>query len=83
MLVNRESTSKLPIKRLCCWSTISLAKWKESLTVDSFFVKGFKISTKNFTSLKVGVFKAAKIGRNGGQFSTLALCTLNELYMMN
>ena len=48
MLVNRESTSKLPIKRSCCWLTISSAKWKESLTVNSLVVKGFKIGTKNF-----------------------------------
>ena len=30
MFVNRESTSKLPIKRSCCLSTISSAKWKDS-----------------------------------------------------
>ena len=28
MLVNREYTSKLPIKR-SCWSTISSTKWKD------------------------------------------------------
>ena len=51
MLVNRESTSKLPIKRSCCWSTISSAKFKESLTANSVVVKGFKIGTKNFGGL--------------------------------
>ena len=50
-LVNTESTSKLPIKRLCCWLTVSSEKWKESLTVNSFVVKGFEIGTKNFASL--------------------------------
>ena len=45
-------------------------------------VKGFKIGTKNFASLYVGVFKADKIGRNGGQFPTVALCTLHESHMI-
>ena len=50
--------------------------------MNSLVVKGFKIGTKNFASLQVGVFKADKIGRIGGQFPTLALCTLHEPYMI-
>ena len=45
-----ESTSKLPIKKSGCWSTISSTKWKESFTLNSLDVKSFKISTKNFAS---------------------------------
>ena len=41
MLINWESTSKLPIKKLDCSSTISSAKWKESFTVDLLVAKGF------------------------------------------
>ena len=78
MLVSREFTSKLPIKKSGRWSTISSAKWKESYTVNSLVVKGFKIGTKNFADLSVGVFKTDKIGRNGGRSSTFALCTLHE-----
>ena len=51
MLVNRESTSKLPIKRSLCRSKISSEKWKESSTVNSFVVKDFKIGTKNYASI--------------------------------
>ena len=50
-LVNRESISKLPIKRSCCWLTISSENLKKFLTVYSLVVKGFKFGTKNFESL--------------------------------
>ena len=40
--------------------------------VNSLVVKGFKIGTKNFASLLVGVFKNSKIDRNGSQCFTLA-----------
>ena len=51
MLVNRESTSKVTIKKSGCWSTISAAKWKESFTVNSLVVKGFKIGAEDFANL--------------------------------
>ena len=49
--------------------------------MNSLVVKGFKIGAKDFASLQVGVFKADKIGPNGGQLPRLALCTLDEPYM--
>ena len=50
MLVNTGSTSKQSKKRSCCQSIISSTKWKESLTVNSLVVKGFKIGAKTFAS---------------------------------
>ena len=50
-------------------------KWKESFTVNSLAVKGFKTGTKYFTSLYLEVFEADKIGQNYVQFSMLTLCT--------
>ena len=66
MLVKSESISKLPMKLLESCSTISLVKLSESLTVYLLSVSGSKIGTKYFASLYVGVYKADKIGLNGG-----------------
>ena len=46
--------------------------------MNSLVVKGFKIGTKNFASLLFGVFKAGKLGQNGGQNVTLTLYTLQD-----
>ena len=84
MAVNRKSKSKLTIMKSGCWSTIFSAKWKESLTVNSLVVKGFKIGTKKvfvLGSLRVGVFKADKFDQYDRQFSTLDLFTLLESYI--
>ena len=67
MLVKSESTSNLPIDNVGSCSYISSANWNESLTVYSFLLKGFNMGTKNLARLYVGVCKADKIGRNGGQ----------------
>ena len=65
MLVKRESTSRLPIKNSESCSTISSAKVKESFTVYSLLIKDFKIGTRNFADLWVGVLITNKIGRKG------------------
>ena len=43
ILVNRELTSKLPIKKSGCLLTISSAKRNKSFRVNSLVVKDFKI----------------------------------------
>ena len=50
------------MKLLESCSTISVAKLNKSLTVYLLVVNGFKIGTKYFGSLYVGVCKADKIG---------------------
>ena len=42
-------------------------------TVNSVLVKDFKISTRNFTNLKLRVLIADKIGQEGGQLSMIPL----------
>ena len=51
MLVNRESTSELPIKKSGCWLTTSLAKWTESFMVNTLVVRGLKVNTKGLSIL--------------------------------
>ena len=80
MLVKSGSTSKLPIDKVGSCSYIYSANWNESLTVYSFLVKGFDMTTKNLARLYVGVCKADKIRRNGGQPSTCCLYTLQFPY---
>ena len=70
MLVKSEPISKLPMRLLESYSTISVANLKESLTVYFSVVNNSKIDTKYFVSLYVGVCKADKIGLRGGQPST-------------
>ena len=65
MLVNREWTSRLPMKNWESCSTISSAKTNESFTVYSLLVKDFKIGTRNFANLKVGVLIADRIDWKG------------------
>ena len=50
-LVKSESTSKLPMKRLLSQRTVSLAKAKESVTVNSLNVIEESLGTKIFASL--------------------------------
>ena len=57
---------KLPKKLLESWSTFSMAKLGESLTVYLLVVNGSKLDTKNFAGLYVGVCKADKIALKGG-----------------
>ena len=47
MLVNSDLTSTIAIKRELSQFVISLAKLKESLTVNSLWVKDSKIGVKN------------------------------------
>ena len=49
--------------------------------VYSFLVKGFNMGTKNLARLYVGVCKANKFSRNGGQPSIYCLCTLQLPYI--
>ena len=63
MLVKKESTSKLSIKNSESCSTISSAKANESFTLHSLLVKDFKVVTKYFADLYVGVLIADKICR--------------------
>ena len=64
MLVKIDSTSRLGIKRELSYFVVSLAKLKESLKVNSFWVKGSKIGTKNFARLYPGLLIAERIGQN-------------------
>ena len=48
MLVNSDSTSRLAIKKELASFVISLAKLKESLTVNSLWVKGSKITLQDY-----------------------------------
>ena len=59
--------SELPIKLLESYSTISVAKLNESLTVYLLVVNDSTIHTENFANLYVGVCKADKICPKGGQ----------------
>ena len=69
ILVNRESTSKLPIIRLLFWLTISSAKQKEPFTENSLAVIEASLGTKYLANLYVGVPIAERIGRKGGHTS--------------
>ena len=51
-------------------------------TVNSVLVKDFKISTRNFTNLKLRVLIADKIGQEGGQLSMIPLWTLQSPYII-
>ena len=51
-------------------------------TVNSVLVKDFKISTRNFTNLKLRVLIADKIGHEGGQLSMIPLWTLQSRYII-
>ena len=51
MLVNKESTSRLPIKSAGSCSTISSAKANKLFTVYLLLAKDFKIDTTNFAKL--------------------------------
>ena len=61
MLVNSDSISRLGIKKELSYFVVSLEKLKESLTVNSFWVKGSKIGIKNFARLYPGVLIAERI----------------------
>ena len=82
MLVKIKSISKLPMKLLISYSTISVAKLNESLTVYLLFVNGSKIGTEYFASLYAGFCNPDKIGVKGEQPSTHFLCALQEPYII-
>ena len=67
MLLKRKSISRLPLKNSESCSTISSAKTNEYFTVYLLLVKDFKIGTRNFANLYVGLLIAGKIGRKGRQ----------------
>ena len=88
MLVNNDSTSRLAIKRELSYFVISLAKLKESLTVNSLWVKDSKIGIKNFARLYPGVLIAERIGlylpNNMPKFSQFfLLLTLLDIILEN
>ena len=51
LLLKSESTSRLPLKSLLSKYTISSAKTKESLTVNSLYATEESLETKNFANL--------------------------------
>ena len=55
MLGKKDSTSRLPITNSGSCSIISLAKANTPFTLYSSLVKDFKIGTRNFANLLVGV----------------------------
>ena len=73
MLIKRKSTSRLPLKNSESCSTISSAKVNEYFTVYLLLVKDFKIGTRIFANLYVGLLTAGKIGRKGRQLWTISL----------
>ena len=62
MLVNRESTSRIPIKYSESCSTISSAKANAFFTTYSLLVNDLKLDTRN-----------GQKGKKGGQLSTISL----------
>ena len=70
MLLNNDSTSRIAICSNLSYVAISLAKVKESLTVNSLWVRGSSIGIENLAILYSGVFTADKIGRNFGKVLT-------------
>ena len=66
-LVNKDSTSRLAIHSELSYVVTSLAKLKESLIVNSLWVRGSSMGIKNVAILCPAVFKADKIGRNFGK----------------
>ena len=82
MLVNSDSTSRLSIKRELSYFVISLAKLKESLTVNSLWVQGSKICIKNFARLHRGVSIAEIIGLNLGILSITGSWSFGLPYRM-
>ena len=61
MLVRREPTSILPIKKSESCSVISSAKSNDSFTAYLLLVKDFQIGTSDFVNLQVGVLVVNKI----------------------
>ena len=78
MLEKSESISKLLMKLLEPWSTISVSKLSKPLTVYLFVVNDSKI----YASLYLDFCKGDKIGLKGWQPSTYFLCTLQEQYII-
>ena len=80
IFVNNESTSRLPTRRELSCSTISLAKQKLYLTVNSLDVIEFILGTKNLAILYDGIPVAEVMGLKVGHLSTMFLCTLRRPY---
>ena len=80
MLVNSDSTSRFAIKMEVSYFVISLAKLKESFTVNSLWVKGFKEVIKNSARLYPWVLIVERIGLNLGILSTTGLWTYGLSY---
>ena len=77
-LVKRGSTSRIPIKDSESYSIISSAKANVFFAVYWLLVKDFKIDTRNFTNLYVGVLIADKIDQKCGKLSMISLWTLQN-----
>ena len=78
MLVKRDSTPRLAMKRSEFWSAISLENSKLFFTVYILVVIDSRRGTRNLASLYVGVLIADVIGLKGGQLSTNCLQTLQR-----
>ena len=76
MLVNKDSTSRLAIYNELSYNVIFLAKVKESLIVNSLWVRGSGIGMKNLAKLYPGVFITDGIGRNFGKLLAAGLWIL-------
>ena len=60
ILVNKDSTSRLAINSELSYDVISLAKLKESLTVNWLWVRGSKIGIENLAKLYPGYWLQMK-----------------------
>ena len=78
MLVNKDSTSRLAIYRELSYVVISLAKLKESLILNSLWVRGSSIGIKNLAILYPGVFIADRASRNFDYLITTGLWTFTR-----
>ena len=76
MLVNKDYITRLAVYSELSYIVISLEKLKESLTVNSLYVKGSSIGIKYLAVLYTGVFKADRIGQNFSKLLTAGLWIL-------
>ena len=76
MLVNKDSTSRLAIYSELSFVVISLTRLKESLTVNSLWVRDSNIGIKNLAILYPGVFIADRIDWNFSKLLTTGLWIL-------
>ena len=68
------------INKLAFWDLTSSANAKESLETYLFLVRSERMGTRNLASSYDGVRIADNIGRKGGDFPKVFLCTLQRPY---